>query len=218
MNDKLDLFKLERERMVNKQLRARGITDERVLAAMTRVRRHEFVSAEFHGQAYEDHPVPIGQNQTISQPYIVAVMLAHLDLHLSDVVLEVGTGSGYVTALLAELAGKVFSIERYSSLAYCAADILGKLGYTQVKTEIGDGNLGLPSAAPFDAIMVSAAAPAIPPALLSQLKEGGRMIIPVGLPSTQQLKLIRKQNGEPVITDLDSCRFVPLISGTEERI
>jgi protein-L-isoaspartate(D-aspartate) O-methyltransferase len=206
----------ERERMVAVQLRARGIRDERVLAAMTRVPRHEFVPSEFQSQAYEDHPLPIGQDQTISQPYIVAVMLAELALGTEDVVLEVGTGSGYVTALLAELAKHVYSVERHASLAKQAEERLQRLNYTNVKIVTGDGNLGLPEEAPFDEILVSAAATEIPRPLFEQLKEGGRMMIPVGSQHAQQLQLVQKENGELVVTDMEGCRFVPLVSGTDE--
>src|SRR5258708_28009661 len=148
-----------RQHMVSSQLRDRGISDPRVLDAMLRVPRHEFVPGPFRAQAYEDHPLPIGENQTISQPYIVAVMLESLQISPTDKVLEVGTGSGYVTALLAELAAHVFSVERYPALAKSAREALAAPGYTNVRLFPGDGTLGLPSVAPFDAILVSAAAP-----------------------------------------------------------
>ena len=167
-----------RQLMVDSQLRDRGISDPRVLDAMLRVPRHEFVPEPYRAQAYEDHPLPIGDGQTISQPYIVARMLESLQLTPNDKVLEVGTGSGYVTALLAELAAQVFSIERHASLAESARNLLAALGYTNVRVFTGDGALGLPACAPFDAILVSAAALEVPPALLSQLRDGGRMIIP----------------------------------------
>src|SRR6267154_2502425 len=189
-----------RQLMVDSQLRARGISDSRVLDAMLRVPRHEFVPGSYRAQTYEDHPLPIGNSQTISQPYIVAVMLESLQLRPSDKVLEVGTGSGYVTALLAELAKEVFSIERHPALASKARDLLARLGYSNVHVFAGDGTLGLPAAAPFDAIMVAAAAPALPPALIAQLSDQGRMIIPIGTDDSQQLQLIRMINGQPVIT------------------
>jgi protein-L-isoaspartate(D-aspartate) O-methyltransferase len=200
-----------RQLMVDSQLRARGMSDPRVLDAMLRVPRHEFVPEPYRAQAYEDHPLPIGDDQTISQPYIVALMLESLQLTPHDKVLEVGTGSGYVTALLAELAAKVFSIERHPALADGARDVLAGLGYANVQVFTGDGTLGLPAAAPFDAILVSAAAPAVPSALLTQLREGGRMIIPVGYSDDQQLQFIRMINGEPVIQRREPVRFVPLI-------
>lgn len=155
--------------MVKAQLRARGVRDERVLAAMERVPRHEFAPEPYRNQAYEDHPLPIGEGQTISQPYIVAVMLEALALSASDRVLEVGTGSGYLTALLAELVAQVFSIERHGVLADTAGHLLRRLGYRNVKVIVGDGGNGFPEAAPYDAIIVSAAAPELPPALVAQL-------------------------------------------------
>jgi protein-L-isoaspartate(D-aspartate) O-methyltransferase len=204
-------FSSARQRMVETQLRARGISDPRVLDAMLRVPRHEFVPETLRGEAYEDHPLPIGDGQTISQPYVVAVMLESLQLTSASSVLEIGTGSGYVTALLGELA-QVFSIERHPDLAFNARTILAALGYANVHIFTGDGTLGLPAYSPFDAIMVSAAAFEIPSALLSQLCEGGRMIIPVGSPESQQLQFIRMHNGQPIISIRDSVRFVPLIS------
>jgi len=202
--------------MVELQLRARGVKDERVLAAMNRVPRHEFVPAEFRTQAYADHPIPIDRGQTISQPFIVAVMLEHLQLQTEDCVLEIGTGSGYQTALLALLAGKVYSIERHTTLANSARELLRRFGYSNVEFVVGDGIHGLPDKAPFDAIIVSAAALEIPPALFAQLREGGRMIIPVGPPQAQLLQLVRKRGGRRVITNLEACRFVPLLSGVDD--
>jgi len=201
-----------RQFMVDTQLRARGISDPRVLDAMLRVPRDAFVSEPYRAEAYEDHPLPIGDDQTISQPYVVAVMLESLQLAPKDIVLEVGTGSGYVTALLAELAAQVFSIERHPELAANARTAIAALGYTNVQIFAGDGTLGLPAHAPFDAILVSAAAFKLPPALLSQLRDGGRMIVPVGPPDSQQLQLIRMHNGQPIISLRDPVRFVPLIS------
>jgi protein-L-isoaspartate(D-aspartate) O-methyltransferase len=206
-----EAFFPERERMVASQLRARGIRDERVLAAMARVPRHEFVPSDFRPQAYEDHPLPIGQEQTISQPYIVALMLEYLAIEPEDTVLEIGTGSGYQSALLAELAKYVYTIERHPALANFAAADLMRLGYSNVTVLVRDGSRGLPEHAPYDRIVVSAATPAIPPALLAQLSEGGRMILPVGSEHAQELQLIRKRNGVPLVTRLEGCRFVPLI-------
>jgi protein-L-isoaspartate(D-aspartate) O-methyltransferase len=201
----------ERERMVATQLRARGIRDERVLAAMTRVPRHEFVPSEFRLQAYEDHPLPIGQDQTISQPYMVALMLEYLAVEPENTVLEIGTGSGYQSALLAELAKRVYTIERHPALANFAAADLIRLGYSNVTVLVRDGSHGLPEHAPYERIIVSAAAPRVPPALLAQLSEGGRLILPVGSEHAQELQLIRKKNGVPFATSLEGCRFVPLI-------
>lgn len=206
------LFATLRQRMVDSQLRARGVTDERVLEAMLRVPRHEFTPARYRDQAYEDHPLPIGEGQTISQPYIVALMLEALALLPPDRVLEVGTGSGYVTALLAELTSQVISMERHQSLADVAREVVARVGYTNAKIVVGDGSQGFPESAPYDAIMVSAAAPELPHALVSQLAEGGRMIIPVGFEDSQQLQLIRMQNGLPRTTLRELCRFVPLIA------
>jgi protein-L-isoaspartate(D-aspartate) O-methyltransferase len=200
-----------RQLMVDSQLRARGIADPRVLQAMLRVPRHEFVLEAYRSQAYEDHPLPIGDGQTISQPYIVARMLESLQLTPADKVLEVGTGSGYVTALLAELVTQVFSIERHPALADRARNLLVSLGYANARVLTGDGTLGLSANAPFDAILVSAAAPDLPPALISQLRDSGRMIIPVGSPGSQQLQFIRMQNGQPAISLRELVLFVPLV-------
>src|SRR3984885_7174224 len=208
----IDVFAAERRSMVESQLRARGIRDERVLAAMSRLPRHEFVSADYRDQAYEDHPVPIGEGQTISQPYIVARMLESLELTPADRVLEVGTGSGYLTALLAELAAQVFSVERHAVLADPARELLGRMGYTNVKVIVGDGSQGFAEGAPYDAIIVSAATAEVPPALLEQLAEGGRMILPVGPAASQKLQLIRMENGQLRTTLRELCRFVPLVS------
>ncbi len=205
-------FSSARQRMVDSQLRARGISDGRILDAMLRVPRHEFVPETLRVEAYEDHPLPIGDRQTISQPYVVAVMLESLELTPASTVLEIGTGSGYVTALLGELAAQVFSIERHPDLASHARVVLARFGYANVHISTGDGTLGLRAHSPFDAILVSAATIEIPSALLSQLREGGRMIIPVGSPESQQLQLVRIHNGQPVISLRDSVRFVPLIS------
>ncbi len=206
-----DPFHTLRVAMVELQLRGRGIRDPRVLAAMERVPRHDFLGPEFQKEAYEDRPLPIGHGQTVSQPYIVAAMLEALELQPSDSVLEIGTGSGYQTALLAELAGKVYSIERHAPLAERARETLARLGYSDVEVVVGDGTEGLPAVAPFDAILVSAAAPKIPPPLLAQLAVGGRMIVPVGFSEGQELELVHKTDGQPLVTRLDACRFVPLI-------
>lgn len=197
--------------MVQAQLRDRGIGDPRVLAAMERVPRHEFVSPEFREHAYEDAPLPIGEGQTISQPFIVALMLDVLQLQPHHTVLEIGTGSGYQTALLAELVARVFSIERHAALARCAKQILVQLGYDNIVQLLGDGTQGLPATAPYDAIVVSAAAPDIPLPLFEQLREGGRMVLPIGPRGDQDLQLVEKTAGQPVVTTLVGCRFVPLI-------
>jgi protein-L-isoaspartate(D-aspartate) O-methyltransferase len=207
-----DRFTVERQRMVETQLRARGIRDPRLLDAMASVPRHEFVKARYRDQAYEDHPLPIEAAQTISQPYIVALMLELLQLDSSSRVLEIGTGSGYQTALLSKLASHVYSVERHPELARQAAEILSRLGLSNVSVVTGDGSRGLPEHAPFDAIVVSAAAAQIPPALFGQLREGGRMIIPVGPPEAQELQLVHKHDGKALMSLREGCRFVPLIS------
>jgi protein-L-isoaspartate(D-aspartate) O-methyltransferase len=202
----------EREQMVRTQLVERGIRDVRVLDAMSRVPRHEFVPDAFRHDAYGDHPLPIGEGQTISQPYIVAAMLEHLALEATDRVLEVGTGSGYVTALLSLLCGEVYSVERHAQLAASAESTLHRLEYRNLKIRVGDGRQGWADYAPFDAILVSAATPEMPPALFVQLREGKRMMVPVGPSSSQELQLISKLGGQPEVKILEGCRFVPLVS------
>lgn len=209
-----DHFLAQREKMVRAQLAERGIRDLRVLDAMGQVARHEFVLESFRQDAYEDYPLPIGEGQTISQPYIVAAMLEHLALQATDRVLEVGTGSGYVTALLSLLSAEVYSVERHAQLAVSAQGTLHRLKYRNVKIRVGDGTQGWAEYAPFDAILVSAATPEMPPALFAQLREGGRMMVPVGPPFSQELQLIRKVSGRPEVTVLEGCRFVPLVEGT----
>ena len=198
--------------MVDTQLRARGIRDERLLSAMAHVPRHEFVEPRYRDQAYEDHPIPIGVGQTVSQPYIVALMLEIVRLDPSSKVLEIGTGSGYQAAVLAELAAQVYSVERHAQLAREAQDTLFRLGIANVSVLVGDGSQGLAEYAPFDAIVVSAAAQEIPAPLFEQLREGGCMIIPVGPPEAQELQLVRKREGKLLVALLEGCRFVPLIS------
>ena len=205
------LYAALRQRMVEVQLRARGVKDERVLAAMARVPRHEFAPERFRAEAYDDHPLPIGEGQTISQPYIVALMLEALALSPTEKVLEVGTGSGYVTALLAELVGEVVSVERFANLSDAARGLLSRMGCTNVKIVTGDGSRGVAVDAPYDAIIVSAAAAEVPGALFEQLVEGGRMILPVGPFESQQLQLIRKQDGQRRVGLRELCRFVPLV-------
>lgn len=205
-------FAAERLDMVEAQLRRRGINDERVLRAMSKVPRHEFVPQQHWPDAYADHPVPIGEQQTTSQPYIIAAMLQAAEIKPQDRVLEIGAGSGYQTALLAEIAGQVFAVERYPTLSANAQSVLERLRYTNVTVITGDGSLGLPDQAPFDAIIVAAAAPRVPPALLEQLAPGGRMVIPVGEAQQQVLQLARKQpDGSVTVSTLEGCRFVPLI-------
>ncbi|HEV2688647.1 MAG TPA: protein-L-isoaspartate(D-aspartate) O-methyltransferase [Bryobacteraceae bacterium] len=208
-----DAFTAQRERMVRTQLADRGIRDVRVLAAMRDVPRHEFVAESLRHNAYEDHPLPIGSDQTISQPYIVGTMLQHLQLQPSDRILEVGTGSGYVAALLSTICAEVYSVERHVELALVAESRLARLGYSNVRITIGDGRRGWPEYAPYDAILVSAAASDVPPLLFDQLREGGRIMLPVGPALSQELRLIRKVGGQAETRSLEACRFVPLVEG-----
>jgi protein-L-isoaspartate(D-aspartate) O-methyltransferase len=182
-----------------------------VLEAMGRVPREKFIPEAFRENAYDDRPLPIGEDQTISQPYIVAVMLQHLALQATDRVLEVGTGSGYATALLSLLCAEVFSVERHAPLAASAEKALRDLGCRNVTIRIGDGRRGWREHAPYDAILVSAATAEIPAELFAQLREGGRMMLPVGSPEGQQLQLICKINGRPDVKIFEGCRFVPLV-------
>lgn len=209
-----DRFQAQREAMARTQLADRGIRDRRVLDAMRTVPRHEFVPDSLRQDAYEDHPLPIGESQTISQPYIVAAMLESLALQSTDRVLEIGTGSGYVTALLALLCAEVYSVERHVPLAVSAESTIRGLEYRNVKIRVGDGRQGWAEYAPFDAILVSAATAEMPPDLFAQLREGGRMMVPVGPPYSQELQLIRKIGGRPEVKILEGCRFVPLVEGT----
>lgn len=211
-----DAFAEERIRMAEFQLRKRGIADQRVLDAMARVPRHDFVPPRYIDQAYEDHPLSIGEGQTISQPYIVALMLEALAIEPKDRVLEVGTGCGYVTALLAELAQEVISIERHAVLANAAQQVLARQSYKNVSVITGDGSEGYAPCSPYNAILVSAAALEIPSTLLSQLAEDGRLIIPVGSEDAQQLQLIQMKDGRPEIQLRELCRFVPLLPGVDE--
>jgi len=200
-----------RERMVERQLRRRGITDERVLAAMARVPRHLFVPEHLRHLAYEDGALPIGQGQTISQPYIVATICSLMQLSGEERVLDVGTGSGYQAAVLVELAKEVVTIERVPELAERARETLAFAGYDAVEVRVGDGSLGVPDRAPFDAIAVAAAAPAIPPALYDQLVDGGRLVLPRGGRWGQDLVLVERTPEGPVERKSVSCRFVPLV-------
>jgi len=204
-------FAPQRAEMIEKQLCRRGIKDQAVISAMLEVPRHAFVHPDLQAQAYDDMPLPIGSGQTISQPYIVAAMTAALHLKLSDRVLEVGTGCGYHAAILSKLAQEVFTVESRAELASAASERLARLGYSNVHVHCGDGTLGLPEFAPFDAILVAAAAPRVPEPLLAQLSEGGRMIIPVGDTDSQELQLVEKHGQAFSKTVLEGCRFVPLV-------
>jgi protein-L-isoaspartate(D-aspartate) O-methyltransferase len=201
----------EREWMVEQHLRRRGITDERVLAAMRRVPREWFVPPELRERSYADSAVSIGAGQTISQPYIVALTTQALEAAPGHRVLEIGTGSGYQTAILAELGAEVFTIERIAALSLRARGILDAQGYDHIHFRIGDGTLGWPDEAPFDRIVVTAMAPELPQALFRQLRETGRMVMPIGMAEQQRLELITKSAGKPVSHVLCGCLFVKLI-------
>jgi len=203
-------FKKLREEMVEKQIVARGIKDKRVVEAMRRVERHLFVPREFRDKAYEDHPLPIGEGQTISQPYIVAYMTELLELHPDDRVLEIGTGSGYQTAILAELAGEIFTVELIPSLSYSAQDILNELGYTNIVFKIGNGYDGWEERAPFDKIIVTAAPVELPRKLVEQLRVSGRMCIPIGEYDQMLYLVIKTEKGVQSIPKIPVA-FVPLI-------
>jgi protein-L-isoaspartate(D-aspartate) O-methyltransferase len=196
--------------MVTNQLRARGIRDERALEAMLAVPRHEFVPAEHRDISYADQPIAIGEGQTISQPYMVASMAEALQLTGKEKVLEVGTGSGYAAAVLSRLAEVVYTIENHPALAASAGERLARLGFANVIVRTGDGSAGFPEDAPYDAIIVAAAAPVVPQPLLEQLAKGGRLVIPVGTDDTQILMLVKKERGQIVSSALEHCRFVPL--------
>jgi protein-L-isoaspartate(D-aspartate) O-methyltransferase len=202
---------LLRREMVERQLRKRGIRDERVVAAMLSVPRHEFVPAELAGEAYSDRPLPIGHGQTISQPFMVAAMTEALQLSGSERVLEIGAGSGYQAAVLSLLAREVHTVEMHEDLAVDTRERLRRLGYGNVQVHVGDGTLGWPDQAPFEAIVVTAAAPEIPPPLAAQLAEGGRLIVPVGTAEEQRLLRVEKRDNVLLKRTLHHCRFVPLI-------
>jgi protein-L-isoaspartate(D-aspartate) O-methyltransferase len=201
----------ERDRMVEEQLAARGVTDPQVLAVLRRVPRHRFVQEALRDRAYGDHPLPIGEEQTISQPFIVGLMTALLELTGREKVLEVGTGSGYQTAVLAELARRVCSIERLPRLAERARATLEGLGYDNVWVRVGNGTLGWPDEAPFDRIIVTAGGPAVPPPLVQQLADGGRMVLPVGSADNQVLTIVENLGGEIRTSTHSECKFVKLV-------
>lgn len=211
--DKNDGFLLARRRMIENQLKGRGIRDERVLEAMEQIKREEFIPDRYKDQAYEDGPVPIGSGQTISQPYIVALMTESLGVEPGDEILEIGTGCGYQTAILAKLGRWVFSVERHAPLSESAQTILARLGIENVSYHIGDGTKGWPDAEPgrFERIIVTAAGKDIPEPLVEQLCEGGTLVAPIGGPSMQELIVGRKINGKLQKQSICSVRFVKLI-------
>jgi protein-L-isoaspartate(D-aspartate) O-methyltransferase len=202
---------LRRREMVERQLLKRGIRDERVLAAMLSVPRHEFVPPELVAEAYGDRPLPIGHGQTISQPFMVAAMAEALELLGGERVLEIGAGSGYQAAVLSLLAREVHTVEMHEDLASESGERLRRLGYANVHVHVGDGTLGWPEEAPFEAIVVTAAAPEIPPPLAAQLTEAGRMIVPVGTTEEQRLLRVEKRGDALTTRALYHCRFVPLL-------
>jgi protein-L-isoaspartate(D-aspartate) O-methyltransferase len=206
-----DPYERERLRMVEEQLVRRGLSDARVLDALRKVPRHLFVEEALRDRAYGDHPLPIGEEQTISQPFIVALMTQLLEVSDRDKVLEVGTGSGYQTAILAELARRVCSIERLPRLAERARALLAELGYANVWVRVGSGTLGWPDEAPFDRILVTAGGPSVPPPLFQQLTEGGRLVLPLGDPVNQTLTVVEKVRGEMKTQEHGECKFVKLV-------
>lgn len=210
-------YDAERSNMVDQQILNRGIRNARVLDAMRSVERHHFVPEQYRHMAYSDRPLPIGYQQTISQPYIVALMTDYLNLKEGEKVLEIGTGSGYQAAVLAELVGQVYSVEIVEELAHRARKALDELGYDNVHVRIGDGYKGWEEQAPYDAIIVTASPSDIPPPLKDQLAEGGRMVIPVGGPVFQKLVLLRKKDGKVKQTDVTSVRFVPMVDEEGDR-
>ena len=214
-----DQFSRLRERMVRSQIEARGIVDKRVLDAMRTVPRHRFVPPHLEGSAYRDSPLPIGQGQTISQPYIVALMTEMLQLEGQERVLEIGTGSGYQAAILGQLAGEVITVERLQALAQEASPLLAQLGYTNIRVEVGDGTQGWEADAPYDAIIITAAAPEVPEPVQEQLADGGRLLVPVGPRWTQSLVRVRRQGDQFRTEHSIGVAFVPLIGqhGWQER-
>lgn len=204
-------YENERSKMVSQQLVPRGISDKGVIEVFGKVPRHEFVSKKLLNEAYTDYPLSIGEGQTISQPYIVALMTECLKLDGTQKILEIGTGSGYQTAILAELANEIYSVERLQPLAENARQALDRLGYKNIKINVGDGTLGWEEFAPYDAIVVTAAAPRPPRSLLNQLKDGGRLVIPIGESFSQVLEVIEKTGNTFKTTHVCGCVFVPLI-------
>ena len=211
-------FRTQRKKMVRDQIVARGIDDPRILAAMAAVPRHAFVPKQLHPRAYDDHPLPIGDGQTISQPYIVALMTKVLELNGNERVLEVGTGSGYQAAVLARVAQDVYSIEIKKKLCRRAAETLADIGFDSIQTRCGDGYFGWPEAAPFDAIMITAAVDHIPPPLVKQLKEGGRLVLPLGNPFVyQNLVLVTKVDNDIKVQSITGVLFVPMTGHALKR-
>ena len=211
-------YQKAREKMVLLQIQRRGVSDKKVLNAMNQVPRHSFVPEELISQAYADHPLPIGRGQTISQPYIVALMTESLNLKGGERILEIGTGSGYQAAILTKVAKEIYTIEIKKKLYQNASNVLRSMGYTNVKTHHGDGYFGWVEASPFDCIMITAAIDHIPPPLLKQLKEGGRLILPLGNPfSYQNLTLITKKGNDYTVKQITGVLFVPMTGRALDR-
>ena len=208
--EKHDRSATERRKMVRTQIAARGVADGRVLKVMRRIPRHTFLPRDIWDEAYQDHPLPIGHGQTISQPYMVGLMTALLELRGEEKILEIGTGSGYQAAVLGALAAEVHSVERIPELSEHARKILAALHFENVILHVGDGSLGWPAAAPYDGILVTAGAPTLPPALAAQLKDGGRLVIPVGEHLRQTLQVWTKQEGALIKKEILPVVFVPL--------
>jgi len=206
-----DRFWQARQDMVNDQILGREVRNKRVLAAMRKVPRHEFISEEYYAEAYADHPLPIGDGQTISQPFIVALMTNQLDLKGGEKVLEIGTGSGYQAAVLGELAREVHTVERVKALANGAQQTLARLGYKNIQVHVGDGSLGWPEEAPYDRILITAAAPEVPEGLMDQLAEDGRLVLPVGNRWRQMLEVWRKCGETVEKEEVLPVVFVPLL-------
>lgn len=204
-------YALLRKNMIEEQLMPRGIRNQKVLEAFYKLERHKFVPVNLRNNAYADFPLPIGEGQTISQPYMVALMTECLDLTGQEKVLEIGTGSGYQAAILAELAREVYSIERFQALAKNAETVLKELGYTNIKVKVDDGTLGWPEVAPFDRIIITAATPKIPQPLIEQLKESGKLILPLGESFGQILTLVEKKKNKLLFQEICGCVFVPLV-------
>jgi protein-L-isoaspartate(D-aspartate) O-methyltransferase len=211
MQQPADEFGIARREMVENQIRRRGVVSTRVLEAMLTIPRHEFVPEQFRAEAYADKPLPIGEGQTISQPYMVGAMTEALELTGSERVLEIGTGSGYQAAVLSMQAREVITIENHESLAQAAQERLSRLGYANVKVHTGDGSLGFAGDAPYDAILITAAAPQIPPFVRTQLRGGGLLVIPVGSQESQELVQARMEDGHMKSRVLFDCQFVPLL-------
>jgi protein-L-isoaspartate(D-aspartate) O-methyltransferase len=204
-------YELQRQRMVDTQIVARGIRDVRVISAMRKVPRHLFIPESFRQDPYGDHPCPIGEGQTISQPYIVALMTEAIDVGPNEKVLEIGTGSGYQAAILAEICKEVYTIEIIEKLARVAGEVLERLGYTNVEIRVGDGYIGWEENGPYDGIIVTCAPDHVPQPLVDQLAEGGRMVIPVADTSPQRLVLLDKKAGEVTMSYITGCMFVPMV-------